>query len=144
MKHQNINIPNCENILSINSCPTNIAKVEELANEIKKKYSVDESIYGNILISITEAVSNAIIHGNQRNAEKEILICHQLESKQPKILSIKVKDEGKGFDYNNLPDPTAPENIALIGGRGLFLIKQLSDLVIFSNQGETIEMQFKI
>lgn len=129
--------------LIIASIPENISSVENYVESICSEYEIDDSVFGNILISLTEAVNNAIIHGNKRNPEKFVTISHSLEN-YPKTLIIKIKDEGDGFNYMNLPDPTAPENIEMIGGRGVFLIKQLADLVIFSDKGETIELQFRI
>lgn len=133
-----------ENKISIDSKPENIVQVESFVEALCSQYSVDDSIYGNMLISITEAVNNAIIHGNDKNPDKKVFITHKLEEGKPKILSIKIDDEGEGFDYLNLPDPTAPENLEMIGGRGVFLIKQLADFVIFSDKGDSIELQFKI
>jgi len=132
-----------EEKLIIASIPENISSVENYVESICSEYEIDDSVFGNILISLTEAVNNAIIHGNKRNPEKFVTISHSLEN-YPKTLIIKIKDEGDGFNYMNLPDPTAPENIEMIGGRGVFLIKQLADVVIFSDKGETIELQFRI
>lgn len=133
-----------ENKIEINSKPENIVQVESFVEALCSKYEIDDSIYGNMLISITEAVNNAIIHGNKKDANKKVIISHKIELGQPKVLSVKIDDEGKGFDYINLPDPTAPENLEMIGGRGVFLIKQLADFVIFSDKGDSIELQFKI
>jgi serine/threonine-protein kinase RsbW len=58
--------------------------------------------------------------------------------------STAVKDQGKGFDYTALADPTAPENIDQPCGRGVFLMMQLADLVVFSDKGSTVEMKFRI
>ena len=133
-----------ENKIVIASKPENIVQVESFVDTLCAKYRIDDSIYGNMLISITEAVNNAIIHGNEKDANKKVIISHKIELGNPKTLSVKIDDEGKGFDYLNLPDPTAPENLEMIGGRGVFLIKQLADFVIFSDKGESIELQFKI
>ena len=58
--------------------------------------------------------------------------------------SLAIKDEGEGFDFNNLPDPTAPENLEKPTGRGVFLMKNLSDLVVFSDNGSVVEIHFKL
>lgn len=133
-----------ENKIIIDSKPENIVQVESFVEKLCTQYDVDDSIYGNMLISITEAVNNAIIHGNEKSANKKVSISHKLEEGKPSVLSVKIDDEGEGFDYLNLPDPTAPENIEMIGGRGVFLIKQLADFVIFSDKGDSIELQFKV
>lgn len=135
---------NVEEKINITSSPESIVLVEQYVENICSKYKIDESVYGNILISLTEAVNNAIIHGNKKNIEKFVSIFYNLKSKAPKTLTITVEDEGNGFNYLNLPDPTAPENIEMIGGRGVFLIKQLADVVVFSDKGNSIELQFRV
>jgi len=127
--------------LELKSHPKNVSEIEPYVNQIVEAYGVDTEMYGNILISLTEAVNNAIIHGNHHDEEKSVTV--QLR-KNDKYLNFSVTDEGKGFDFNDLPDPTAPENILKIGGRGVFLMRQLADLVIFSNEGSTVEVQFKL
>ena len=64
--------------------------------------------------------------------------------RQQKCLAFKISDEGCGFDHESLPDPTSPENILKIGGRGVFLMKQLSDDVLFHDNGSTVEIQFNL
>jgi len=133
------------NNLKLKSTPESIAAVELFVEEITKQYCIEEDVFGNMIVSITEAVNNAIIHGNKREKSKFINISQFIEkTDKHQILSIKIKDEGDGFDYNNLADPTAPENIEMIGGRGLFLIKHLADYVIFNDSGNSIELQFKL
>ena len=130
--------------LEIASLPENIVSVERYVENLCSEYNVDESVFGNMLISITEAVNNAILHGNKKDPNKMVTISHTMENTKPKTLSIKIVDEGKGFDYLNLPDPTAPENLEMIGGRGVFLIKQLADVVIYSDKGDSVELQFRV
>lgn len=124
--------------------PETISKVELFIEKITNQYNIDDDLYGNMVISITEAVNNAIIHGNKREKSKKIKLNHFIESSNHIKICINIEDEGGGFDYNNLPNPTAPENIELIGGRGIFLIKNLADFVIFNDKGNSIELQFKI
>lgn len=130
--------------LTIRSIPESIIEVEKFIEDLCLEYDIDDSVFGNMLISTTEAVNNAIIHGNKRDPEKSVVIEYNISETLPKLLSINIKDEGIGFDFLNLPDPTAPENIEMIGGRGVFLIKQLADFVIFSDSGNAVELQFKL
>ena len=115
--------------------------VEPFVQRAVEQYKISPDRLGDILISLTEAVNNAIIHGNRRNPSKSVKI--QLR-RQRNRLAIRVSDEGRGFDYRSLPDPTAPENLAKLGGRGVFLMRQLSDSVKFHNNGSTVEMYFKL
>ncbi len=129
--------------LTITSDPHNIAQVEAYIEDIRAKYNIADDAFGNILISLTEAANNAIIHGNGSDKSKLVTITSELDARG-KALSFTVSDQGKGFDHNNLADPTAPENIDQPCGRGVFLMMQLADMVVFSNHGSTVEMQFRI
>ena len=128
-------------MLRLPSNPRNVCQVESFVQRIVEKYRISPDVYGNILISLTEAVNNAIIHGNRKDESKTVKI--QL-SKDNGHLAIRVSDEGHGFDYRSIPDPTAPENLTKCGGRGVFLMQQLSDRVNFHDDGRTVEMQFRL
>ena len=111
------------NVLKLPSDCRSIGKVEPYVEQIAKKYSIEPDKYPNILISLTEAVNNAIIHGNNEDASKYVDICLK---ETDTGLSFEICDEGEGFNPNSIPDPTAPENIECCGGRGVFLMKELS------------------
>lgn len=127
----------------IQSKPENLSLVEDYIDKVCTDNSIGPDVYGNILISTTEAVNNAILHGNSGDESKSVTVGYSLDKEAHQIV-FTIADEGSGFDYNNLPDPTAPENITMVGGRGVFLIKQLADTVIFSKEGSIIELLFKI
>ena len=128
-------------MMELNSQPESLSAVEKVVEEIKTKYNVNEDAYGNMLVAVTEAVSNAIYHGNRLDPKKKIVLSYQHNDGN---LSFTVSDQGPGFDYYNLPDPTAPENLEKECGRGIFLMKHLSDQVIFSENGRVVELFFKI
>ncbi|MCF8275471.1 MAG: ATP-binding protein [Flavobacteriales bacterium] len=127
--------------LNFDSKADNIVIAEKLVDDVCKKFSVDEDYYGNILIAVTEAVNNAINHGNRQNPEKKV---HLDFIERGDRLSFSIKDEGEGFDHEALPDPTDPENLEKISGRGVFLMKHLADEVEFSENGTRVEMIFKV
>ena len=127
--------------LQIPSVPGNIVQVESFVEEIKDEYNVSNEIFGNMLVALTEAVNNAIVHGNNHDESKVVAVDFEKDNNK---ITFKVKDMGSGFDYNNIPDPTSPENIEKTTGRGVFLMKNLSDLVVFSDNGSTVEIQFKL
>jgi serine/threonine-protein kinase RsbW len=129
--------------LIIKSRQEDISKVESFVEDILKQNNVSEESYGNILISVIEGVNNAINHGNKADESKEVELSYHISDNKKNII-FKIKDEGNGFDYNNLPDPTEPENIENLGGRGVFLMKQLADMVIFENNGAIVELSFRL
>ncbi|MBS1486079.1 MAG: ATP-binding protein [Bacteroidetes bacterium] len=117
----------------------NIRIIESFIDNAKEKYKLNDDIYGNIMIAVTEAVNNAIRHGNKNDSSKNVTLSLSFEAG---LVKFKIKDEGNGFDYHNLPDPTAPENIEKPGGRGIFLMKHLSDEVKFWDNGKEVELNF--
>lgn len=125
--------------IQIPSLPENIRIVESFIDNVKEKYSLDDDIYGNIMIAVTESVNNAILHGNKSDNRKNVSLNLALEKSQIKFT---VSDQGQGFDFENLADPTLPENLDKPGGRGIFLMKNLSDEVNFKNAGSTAELSF--
>jgi serine/threonine-protein kinase RsbW len=120
----------------------NIVVAEKLVDDVCAKYNVNEDHYGNILIALTEAVNNAINHGNRQNPQKQVDI--EFFSNGDKSLHFVVKDQGEGFDYEHLPDPTDPANLEKISGRGVFLMRNLADEVEFRDNGATVEMVFQV
>ena len=125
--------------LRIHSNSQSIADLEIYVKDLFVKYELEHDMYPNILISLTEAVNNAIKHGNRSDQTK---VVHIETRRRIDRLCCVITDEGKGFDYNNLPDPTTSENIEKIGGRGVFLMQQLCDHIKFLNNGSTVEMEF--
>ena len=127
--------------IEIPSLAENIRIIESFIDNAKEKYRLDDDIYGNIMIAVTEAVNNAIKHGNKDNSSKNVSISLSLDDG---MIKFKIMDEGEGFDFHQLPDPTAPENIAKPGGRGIFLMKHLSDEVDFKENGKVVELSFYV
>jgi serine/threonine-protein kinase RsbW len=125
--------------ISFPSDVNELARAESLVDKICQSLSVNEDYYGNVLIAVTEAVNNAIKHGNKNDVTKEVQIRVNDSSE---VFSIEVNDQGIGFDYNNLPDPTAPENLEKENGRGIFLMKSLADKVEFVNEGRQVILTF--
>jgi serine/threonine-protein kinase RsbW len=128
-------------MITLTSDPNNITQVEHLVNQLSTQYQLNSDKRDSLLISLTEAVSNAIIHGNKQDRSKVVCIRY---GQVTDGLSIRVSDQGGGFNYNNLPDPTCPERICECGGRGVFLMNQLCDRMKFSNGGSTVEMRFSL
>jgi serine/threonine-protein kinase RsbW len=119
-----------------------ITTVENFIDNLSEKYSFNEETYANVLTCLSEAVINAIVHGNKQDESKKVFL--NLEVIENKRLIFTIADEGLGFDYNNLPDPTSPENLENYSGRGVYIIKKLADQCIFNTSGNEVELHFKI
>lgn len=127
--------------LQLPSKPESITLLEQLIEEIADKYHIAEDTFANMMTCLNEAAINAIVHGNKQDESKKVIVNAEVE---PKRIVWTVTDEGPGFDYNNLADPTAPENLENLTGRGVFIIKHLADQCIFNASGNEIELHFKI
>ena len=125
--------------IRIPSLSENIRIVESFIDNAKDQFDLNDDIYGNIMIAVTESVNNAIVHGNQNVKSRNVDLKLSIEENSIKF---RVTDEGGGFDHHNLPDPTSPENLDKIGGRGIFLMKHLCDEVSFLEKGKIVELTF--
>jgi serine/threonine-protein kinase RsbW len=125
--------------IQVPSITENIRMIESFIDNAKDRFHLDDDIYGNIMIAVTEAVNNAIKHGNGNDKGKNVHLSLALDDS---MIKFTVKDEGPGFNYDNLPDPTSPENLEKPGGRGIFLMRHLSDEVEFKEDGRVVELSF--
>ena len=119
----------------------NLRLVEKAIDELSLELDLSDEIYGNVLVATMEATNNAIVHGNKTNPEKEVKIKIEYGERMLKVL---IEDQGEGFDHWGIPDPTAPENIEKINGRGIFLMERLSDEILYLNDGRIVELKFKL
>ena len=127
--------------LIIKSIPKNIAQIERYLGELFSEHNLDINMYPDMLISLTEAVNNAIVHGNELDKQKEVSVKSIVQSDH---IRFKVSDEGDGFNPKELPDPCCNDNVMTIGGRGVMLMRALSSEVYFTNGGATVELVFKV
>lgn len=125
--------------LKVTSEIKNISIAESIVDNLTIEYDLNPDLYGNILVTVHEAINNAIVHGNHLDKSKFVEITYVLENRK---LLFSIKDEGKGFDFNNIADPTTPENIEKPSGRGIFIIKNLADEVTFTSGGTEIQFSF--
>jgi len=122
--------------LEIESDPNNLITVEEFVNYFAIELGIKEEKLPGLLLSVTEATTNAIIHANKGNKDKKVKINVNVVDKK---VIICIKDEGSGFDPQNVPDPTAPENLLKDSGRGLYLMKVYMDEVKYKVTPEGTE-----
>ncbi|RPI75889.1 MAG: ATP-binding protein [Ignavibacteriales bacterium] len=110
--------------LELESDPNNLITVEEFVNYFAKDIGINEEKMNGLMLSVTEATTNAIIHANKSDINKKVYIDVFVENE---LLIIKVKDEGTGFDPSKVPDPTTPENLLKDSGRGVYLMRVYMD-----------------
>ncbi len=130
-----------EKLLIFPSELENISRVEKLIDDISSSHNLSSEIYGKISVAIIEAVNNAILHGNQLDNSKKVKIDYNIDDK---AICFMIEDEGKGFDFSSIPDPTLPENLEKTHGRGIFLMNHLADDIAFNENGALVEMKFRL
>lgn len=118
-------------------------RLEPFVDELKQWANFGEEDSSRIMLTLSEAVNNAIMHGNQENPEKEVVI-HTTLDRDQRILKISVEDEGEGFNPDDLPDPLKDENLLNEGGRGIYLIKQYADDINFAKNGSKVTITFHL
>lgn len=129
-----------KNMLTITSDPINLCQVEQYLADLKCKYSICEERFSDILVSLTEAVNNAIIHGNKTDNTKMVNIATVYRQNG---LVFTITDEGDGFNPDTIPNPCDPKHIHKCGGRGVHIMSHLSDKLVFRNQGRTVSLTFR-
>ncbi|WDF55428.1 ATP-binding protein [Mucilaginibacter sp. KACC 22063] len=127
--------------LQLASKPESVVEVENLIEDIADTYGISEDTFANMMTCLHEVVINAIVHGNKLDEHKKVIVNAEVDQKR---IIWNVADEGEGFDYNSLPDPTAAENLESLTGRGVFIVKHLADQCIFNASGNEVELHFKI
>jgi serine/threonine-protein kinase RsbW len=127
--------------LKLKTLPASIHSLEKFVEDICDENNINNTYFGNILITLTEAMENALYHGNKSDEQKNITISFE---SRPKGLLFEISDEGTGFDFNNIPDATDVVGNPERKGTGLFLIRTLADEVKFKNNGSTIQIMFHV
>lgn len=115
--------------------------VERFVDEVCDYFNVSNDYFGNIIVTVLEAVDNAIMHGNKNDSSKNVILSFEAK---PEGLCFTIQDEGTGFDVSSIPDPTDPANEDINKGRGIYLLKSLADEVRFLENGSIVELYFKI
>jgi serine/threonine-protein kinase RsbW len=126
--------------LRIESKMENLRIIENAVDEITNSLGINQDNYGKIMVATLEAVNNAITHGNKFNQAKIVLVEIAVEKNE---MIVTVTDEGTGFNPSKIPDPTKPENIEELSGRGVFLMTKLADSISFNEKGNSVTMKFR-
>ena len=125
--------------ICVESSIKGIQDIEASIDRFFESQRINLTHYGNFFVAVSEAATNAQLHGNKNQQDKKIIIKY---CKVEDGYCICVKDEGPGFKYNNIPDPTLPDNLEKINVRGIFLMKNLADKVDFSDHGKEVHLYF--
>jgi len=108
----------------IQSNPELLPELDDFLMGIAKSAGLNEDKFNNLSLSFSEAASNAIVHGNQNDPSKKVFITVKVSDTQMTVI---IKDEGKGFNIELVPDPTKPENILKDSGRGIHIMRSFLD-----------------
>ncbi|MFZ5428828.1 MAG: ATP-binding protein [Bacteroidota bacterium] len=127
--------------LNINSDTVNLVEVEKYIEDVFDFFGISSDEFFRSLLSVKEAVTNSIIHGNKSDRSKSVCI---KAYKCNKYLYFKVIDEGDGFDYTSVKDPSLPENVLDEGGRGLFIMRKVCDSLTFREKGNVVEFRINL
>ena len=123
------NQPKPQYSLSISSERSSIENAVTLAEKVAAEMNLIDEESDNLAISVSEAVANAIIHGNKLDKNKKVNISIFVKNNG---VTVKVKDQGSGFEPKKLKNPIHPENISKEFGRGVFILRNLMDTVDFN------------
>lgn len=129
-------------LLTLKSKPKEVIKVEKFLYEVNDYIRLEEIQFHNLLVATTEAVNNSITHGNLRDPMKKVIITCKVTKLS---IEVKVHDEGLGVTEQELPDPLEEKNLLRENGRGIFLMRNLMDSVIFKRDeaGSEVIMRMK-
>jgi len=127
-------------ILVIKSDLSELKKTEDFLLSFFRKNNLSDEYFKRVFLCLSEAVVNSIQHGNGNDCNKQVSI--QADCKK-EFITIQISDEGDGFDYNNLETPTQRHNIKKESGRGIHIIKSLSNEIEFKDSGNCVQFKIK-
>ena len=115
--------------------------LEGLLNDLQDALGFDNDFYARLMLSVSEATTNAIVHGNKLNPSKKVTIHADANTH---TLAFTIKDEGDGFNPDTIPNPLEEEHLLIPSGRGVFLIKEYADVLEYQDEGRTIVIKFNL
>jgi serine/threonine-protein kinase RsbW len=124
--------------LILGSAMSEMNKLERFIEDLSDEYNINNTYFGNILVAVTEAVENAIMHGNRGQEGKRVIITFRSEEKG---LIFGIEDEGEGFDYEHYLEEELEKGE---DGKGIAMISRLSDKLIWLKGGRKVEFEFHI
>ena len=112
--------------LRLDSVIASVDAAELCAKGLAREGGYDEGQVDRLGMAVREAAANAVTHGNVYSADKSVHLCVELDEGR---LVVRIRDEGEGFEYEEVPDPTSAENLLKASGRGLLMMRALVDEV---------------
>ena len=127
--------------LELESTYEELERVEGLLNDLQQALGFDDDFYARLMLTVSEAATNAVVHGNQLDTSKKAVVLAEAKNS---VLTITTTDQGEGFDPDAVPNPLDEENILLPSGRGVFLMQEYADEVEYQNDGRTLILKFNL
>lgn len=127
--------------ITFSSTYEEVSKVENFLNTLQDDLGFDDELYAKLMLTVSEAVTNGIVHGNDLDESKIVNLKAFLSESGSQLIFV-TKDEGEGFDPDALPDPLAKENLLKASGRGVFLMEEYADEVNYSEGGTKLTITF--
>lgn len=128
------------NILVINSNKTELQRVEEFIRKVFSIYKFDDRCFNKVFLCISEATLNSIVHGNKGDQHKKVELNVDCKAH---LISVIITDEGKGFDFRNLPNPTTKDHLLKESGRGIHIIKTIAKTISFNEKGNSLQFEIE-
>lgn len=127
--------------LTLKSTYEEVEKIEGLLNGLQDELGFSDELYARMMLAVSEAATNGIVHGNQLDESKTVEISAYLDDDN---IIFETQDQGKGFDPGDIPDPLAEENLLKTSGRGVFLMEEYADEVSYSEGGTKLTLGFEL
>ncbi|MDR9415314.1 MAG: ATP-binding protein [Gracilimonas sp.] len=127
--------------LTLQSTYEEVERIEKLLNSLQEKLGFGDQFYARLMLGVSEAATNGILHGNKLDASKTVVVNTYIDDNK---LIFETTDEGDGFDPDEIPDPLAEENLLKTSGRGVFLMKEYADDVKYSEGGTRLTLTFNL
>jgi serine/threonine-protein kinase RsbW len=127
--------------LMLGSSYAELERVEGLLNQLQQALGFDDDFYARLMLSVSEAATNAVVHGNKLDLSKKVMIQAKANTT---ILTFTITDEGNGFDPEDIANPVDEENLLNTSGRGVFLMREYTDEIEFQDDGRKLILTFNL
>lgn len=127
--------------LVLKSTYEELERVEHLLNELQSELGFDDEFYARLMLTVSEAATNGVVHGNGLDPEKKVTITAETKGNS---LFVSTQDQGSGFDPGAVDNPLEEENLLKPSGRGVFLMGEYADDVQYEDDGRRLILKFKL